>query len=191
MGVHTGECDFDGSTYVGLDVHRAARIAAAAHGGQVLLSEATRALVVDGIPPGASVSDLGVHRLKDLTAARTALPAGRGRAAREFPSLRTVDARPGNLPTRLTGLVGRSDRGRAGPRPGPPITGCVTLTGPGGIGKTRLALQVAAELLDDFADGVCFVDLSRRSATRASSPRPSPQALGARGGRAPRRWPRR
>ena len=159
MGVHTGECVFDGSTYVGLDVHRAARIAAAAHGGQVLLSEATRALVLDGMPPGVSVSDLGVHRLRDLTRPERLYQLTVDGRGQDFPPPRTLDARPGNLPTRLTGLVGRRDQ----------VTQVrdlvrdhrlVTLTGPGGIGKTRLALQVATELLPTFADGAFFVDLS-------------------------------
>jgi predicted ATPase/class 3 adenylate cyclase len=159
MGLHTGECVFDGATYVGLDVHRAARIAAAAHGGQVLLSEATRSLVLDGMPPGASLSDLGVHRLRDLTRPERLYQLTVDGIGRDFPSLRTVDARPGNLPTRLTGLVGRGDQ----------VTQVrdlvrdhrlVTLTGPGGIGKTRLALQVATELMPTFAGGAFFVDVS-------------------------------
>ena len=158
MGVHTGECRLEGARYVGLDVHRAARIAAAAHGGQLLISDATRALVADALPAGASLSDLGVHRLKDLTRPERLYQLDvDGR--REFPALRTVDARPGNLPTRLAGLVGRRDqvsqvRDLVGDHR------LVTLTGPGGIGKTRLALQVAAELTPSFADGAFFVDLS-------------------------------
>ena len=149
MGVHTGEGVLDSSGYVGLDVHRAARIAAAAHGGQVLISEAARALVVDTLPPGTHVQDLGVHRLKGLTRPERLYQLTVGGLVCDFPPLRTLDARPGNLPTRLTGFVGRADQVT---QVGALVRGhrLVTLTGPGGIGKTRLALQVAAELTPDF-----------------------------------------
>ncbi len=159
MGVHTGEGVVDGSGYVGLDVHRAARISAAGHGGQVLVSEATRALVADALPEGASLEDLGVHRLRDLTRSERLYQLTVDGLDHGFPPLRTEDARPGNLPTRLTGFVGRADQvGEV--RELIRENRLVTLTGPGGTGKTRLALHVADGLAPSFADGAFFVDLS-------------------------------
>ena len=159
MGLHTGEAVAGGDNYVGLDVNRAARVAAAAHGGQVLLSDATRSLVRASMPEGVSLRDLGEHRLKDLAEPERlhqlvidGLPA-------EFPPPRTVDARPNNLPLQLTTFVGRHDELRT-------VQDLlsrhrlVTLTGPGGTGKTRLAVQAAAEALGEFRDGAFFVDLS-------------------------------
>lgn len=159
MGLHTGEGVLRGDDYVGLDVHRAARIAGAAHGGQVILSGATRGLVERELPDGAALRDLGEHRLKDIVRPEhlhdlviEGLPA-------EFPPPRTIEARPTNLPLQLTSFVGRQaeiaeirellDRSRL-----------LTLTGAGGTGKTRLALRVAAEAVANFADGAFFVDLS-------------------------------
>jgi predicted ATPase/class 3 adenylate cyclase len=159
MGVHTGEGVLDGARYVGLDVHRAARIAAAAHGGQLLISDATRALVGNALPPGASLHDLGVHRLKGITQPERLYQLTVDGGSRDFPSLRTEEARPGNLPRRLTGFVGRRDQAA---QLGVLVREhrLVTLTGPGGTGKTRLALHVAEELAPAFADGAFFVDLS-------------------------------
>jgi predicted ATPase/class 3 adenylate cyclase len=159
MGVHTGDGVVDGSGYVGLDVHRAARISAAGHGGQVLVSEATRALVADALPVGASLEDLGVHRLRGLTRSERLYQLTVAGLDQGFPPPRTEDARTGNLPTRLTGFVGRTDQVR---EIGELIRDhrLVTLTGPGGTGKTRLALHVAEGLRLTFADGVFFVDLS-------------------------------
>jgi predicted ATPase/class 3 adenylate cyclase len=149
MGVHTGEPLLTAEGYVGIDVHRAARMAAAGHGGQVLVSQSTRDLVA-----ADSLRDLGFHRLKDLTAPERIFQLGAG----EFPALKTLDRT--NLPLAATPLVGRSrelreltDALRDGSR-------LLTVTGAGGSGKTRLALQVAAELADDFADGVFFAALA-------------------------------
>ena len=149
MGLHTGEPLLTEEGYVGIDVHRAARIAAAGHGGQILVSQSTRDLV------GADrVRDLGKHRLKDLTAPERIYQLGDA----AFPPLKTLDRT--NLPITATALVGRereltelTDLLRNG-------TNLVTVTGAGGSGKTRLALQVAAELADDFSDGVFFVPLA-------------------------------
>jgi predicted ATPase len=147
MGLHTGEPVVTNEGYVGIDVHRAARIAAAGHGGQVLLSQATRELVVaDGL------RDLGEHRLKDLSAPEQLYQLGE----REFPPIKTLYQT--NLPIQPTPLVGRKhelEEGRA-------LLGehrLLTLVGPGGTGKTRLALQLAAESTEDFEDGVWWVSL--------------------------------
>jgi predicted ATPase/class 3 adenylate cyclase len=149
MGVHTGEPIATDEGYVGMDVHTAARIAAAAHGGQVVVSERARSLLadVDGLV------DLGLHRLKDLSEPRKLYQAGEG----DFPPLKTLNAT--NLPAQPGPLIGREREVaelqalvRQGVR-------MVTLTGAGGSGKTRLALQVAAELTDDFVDGVFWVPL--------------------------------
>lgn len=158
MGLHTGEglLDADGS-YVGADVHRAARIAAAAHGGQLLLSDTVRALVETALPAGVSLIDLGEHRLKDLRPQRLGQARIDGLPS-AFPALKSLDARPNNLPTQLTSFVGREheldEAARLLAR-----TRLLTLSGPGGTGKTRLSLQLAATVSDDFPDGLWFVAL--------------------------------
>jgi NB-ARC domain len=134
--------------YVGIDVHRAARIAAAGHGGQVLVSQATRNLV-----PAEALRDLGEHRLKDLTAADRIYQLGGG----EFPPLKSLSH--SNLPVQPTPLVGR-ERELAQVLNLVRASRLLTLTGAGGSGKTRLALQAAAEVVDEFADGVWFVSLA-------------------------------
>ena len=158
MGLHSGDgtIDRDGS-YVGHDVHRAARVAGAAHGGQVLVSETTRALASLALPEGVSLRDLGQHRLKDLQPQSLAQLFIDGLPA-DFPAVRSLDVRPNNLPLQLTSFVGRDRELRA-------VTDLVararvlTLTGPGGTGKTRLALQLAAQVSDAFPDGTWFVPL--------------------------------
>ena len=107
MGLHTGEGELDADgAYVGHDVHRAARVGAAGHGGQVLLSEATASLVDGRLPPGLSLRSLGAHRLKDLRPERIAQLVIDGLPA-DFPPIRSLDARPNNLPMELTSFVGR------------------------------------------------------------------------------------
>jgi len=159
MGLHTGDGVLSGSDYVGMDVHRAARIASAAHGGQLIVSEATRALIEHSLPAGAHLRDLGKHRLKDILQPEHLYDVVIDGLPAEFPPPRTLEARPNNLPLQLTSFVGREDqideiRELLGQ------VRLLTLTGPGGTGKTRLALQVAAETMRDFADGAFFVDLS-------------------------------
>jgi len=151
MGIHTGKPLAAPPKYVGMDVHRAARIMAAGHGGQVLLSQATQQLVADGV----ETIDLGEHRLKDLREPVRLYQLGPD----PFPPLRTLELHPTNLPVQPTALVGR-DREVAEVVAQTQAHRVVTLLGPGGTGKTRVALQAAAELLEEFPDGVFFVDLA-------------------------------
>jgi predicted ATPase/class 3 adenylate cyclase len=167
MGVHSGEPVRHQDGYVGMDVHRAARIAAAAHGGQVVLSDATRLLVASRLPAGVSVRDLGLHRLKDLPAPeRIYQLAGPGLEER-FPPLKTLGA-AASLPVPPTVLLGRDgDIGRLRAVLARPGMRLVTLTGAGGIGKTRLAVQVAAGLADEFPDGLWWAGLAPVSRSEA------------------------
>jgi len=159
MGLHTGEAVLGGDDYIGLDVHLAARIAAAGHGGQVLLSETTRALVAHTLPHGVSLRDLGRHRLKDIEHAEHLYDLVIDGLPAEFPAIRTFDARPTNLPPQRTSFIGR--RREAAEVAGLLAkTRLLTLTGPGGTGKSRLALKVAADHRDRFSDGAFFADLS-------------------------------
>ena len=159
IGLHTGEAPLVGDEYIGLDVHRAARVAGAAHGGQVLLSETTRALVEESLPKDLKLKDLGLHRLKDLARSERLYQLVVAGLPADFPPPRTLDARPNNLPEQLTSFVGREAQ-IADIRELLDRTRLVTLTGPGGTGKTRLALQIAAETLTHYRDGAFFVDLS-------------------------------
>jgi predicted ATPase len=148
MGIHTGEPTLMHEGYIGMDVHRAARICAAGHGGQILVSEATQQLL-----DGASLRDVGEHRLKDLGRPIRLFQLG----DEEFPPLLTLNRT--NLPAQPSELVGRARElaellELLGERR------LLTLTGPGGSGKTRLSLQVAAEALERFAGGVFFVPLA-------------------------------
>jgi class 3 adenylate cyclase len=159
MGLHTGAGIVGGDNYLGLDVNRAARIAAAAHGEQILLSDATQSLVERCLPPETRLRGLGQHRLKDLTEPERLYQAVIDGLEQDFPPPRTVNVRPNNLPVQLTNFIGRS-REVARLRELLGVNRLLTLTGTGGTGKTRLALQVAGESLLDFADGVFFVDLA-------------------------------
>ena len=150
IGIHTGEPQATDEGYVGIDVHRAARIAAAAHGGQIVVSETTQKLLA----ADAAVRDLGEHRLKDLTGAEHLYQLGAG----DFPPLRTLDAT--NLPVVSLPLVGREQELEELVALLSNGTRLVTVTGPGGTGKTRLALQVAAELVGTQRDGVFWVPLA-------------------------------
>jgi predicted ATPase/class 3 adenylate cyclase len=159
MGLHTGLGALGAADYVGIDVHRAARIADAAHGGQTILSEPTAVLVERELPAGVRLRDLGKHRLKDLSEPEAIFQAVADGLQSEFPLLRTLDAIPNNLPKQLTSFIGR-DRELALAIQLLEGTRVLTLTGPGGTGKTRLSLQVAAEAADAFSDGVFFVELA-------------------------------
>ena len=134
MGLDTGIGALGADDYVGLDVHRAARIAAAGHGGQVLMSDATRALVAEGLPGGVNVRDLGEHRLKDFERPVRLFQLDIDGLPTEFPALKTLDARGGNLPAQLTSFVGR-DRELSGLIELLRAHRLVTLTGAGGSGR--------------------------------------------------------
>jgi len=159
IGLHTGEAPLMGDEYIGLDVHHAARIAGAAYGGQVLVSEATQALVAGRLPERLLLRDLGLHRLRDLAGTEHLYQLLVEGVPDVFPALRTLDGTPNNLPTQLTSFVGRSEMVARAKRL-VETSRLLTLTGPGGIGKTRLSLQVAAETFDQFPDGVYFIALS-------------------------------
>jgi predicted ATPase/class 3 adenylate cyclase len=159
MGLHTGEGVRGGDNYVGIDVNRAARIAGAAHGGQILLSGSTRALVERALPDGVSLRDLGEHRLKDIAYPEHLYHLVIEGLPSDFPPPRTLDARPNNLPVQVTSFVGREEQ-IAEVRRLLSRTRLLTLTGAGGTGKTRLALQVAAETLTEYRDGAFFADLA-------------------------------
>jgi len=162
MGVHTGEAATTATgDLVGLHVHRAARVGAVAHGGQVLLSETAAALVRDSLPPGAALRDLGAQRLKDLGRPEQIFQLDAAGLRADFPPLRSLGnpALPNNLPAQLSAFIGR-DREMSEVRALVESRRLVTLTGAGGSGKTRLALQVAAELLDGSGDGVWLAELA-------------------------------
>ena len=161
MGLHTGEPQLSSEGYVGLDVHQAERIMCAGHGGQVLLSRPTRDLVAHSLPEGVGLRDLGEHRLQDLQRSSHLYQLGIAGLQASFPPLKTLDISRHNLPVQPTPFLGREQEvtavcdllSREDVR-------LLTLTGPGGTGKTRLGLQVAAELSDLFASGVFFVNLA-------------------------------
>jgi predicted ATPase/class 3 adenylate cyclase len=161
MGVHAGEAEWTADGLVGLDVHRAARIAAVGHGGQVLVSAAAATLAGGGLPPGAGLRDLGWHRLKDLGRPEQVFQLCAAGLQAEFAPLRSLGnpALRNNLPAQLATFIGR-DREIGEVRALAGSARLVTLTGAGGAGKTRLGLQVAAELLDGSGDGVWLVELA-------------------------------
>jgi predicted ATPase/class 3 adenylate cyclase len=161
MGLHSGEAQTRTGDYFGPTVNRAARIMAVGHGGQVLLSAAAAALVIDQLPDGAALLDLGEHRLKDLERPEHVFQLVHPGLARDFPPLATLDRRPNNLPTQASTFVGRdAELTEIRKRLEDETVRLLTLTGPGGTGKTRLALRVAADQIDRFDDGVFLVDLS-------------------------------
>ena len=159
IGLHTGEAHRSGDDYGGFDVNRAARVAAVGHGGQVVLSETTATLVADALPEGTSLRDLGRHVLKDVPRAERLSQLDIAGLPNDFPPLRSSAERLGNLPDRLTSFVGR-DQELADLVELAQDARLVTLTGPGGIGKTSLAIEAARLLEPRFRDGAWFVSLA-------------------------------
>ncbi len=161
MALHTGVAEERDEDYFGPTLNRVARLLSAGHGGQILLSLATRELVRDGLPDDSGLRDLGERRLKDLSSPERVFQITAPGLRSEFPPLKTLDIRRNNLPAQPTPLVGREREleevlallRRSYVR-------LLTFTGPGGTGKTRLGLQAAAELTDEFEDGVFFVALA-------------------------------
>jgi predicted ATPase/class 3 adenylate cyclase len=162
IALHTGSALAAQDDYYGPTLNRVARLMSAGHGGQVLLSSATAALVRDELPAGVECLNLGTHRLRDLAQPETVFQLCAPELQKDFPPLRTLDVRPNNLPIELTSFVGREAELRE-LRELLTNKRLVTVCGPGGIGKTRLALQAAAELLEEFADGVWLVRLAHTS----------------------------
>lgn len=171
IALHTGEATIDAGGYVGLNVHRAARICAVGWGGQILLSQETYALIEYDLPPGVGARNLGEHRLKDLQRREQIFQVLHPELPADFPPLRSLDTLPNNLPHQLTSFIGR-EREMAEVKHLLTTTRLLTLTGPGGCGKTRLALQMAADLLEEFANGVWLVELAA-----VNSPMLVPQAV--------------
>jgi len=163
MGIHTGEVRpasvASGVDYVGWEISRAARIAAAGHGGQVLVSDTTESLVRDGLAPGLTLRELGEHRFKDLVRPQRLFQLVIDGLPDTFPPLRSLDATPNSLPTQTTTFIGRQ-RELAKAADLLKTARLLTLTGPGGSGKTRLALHLAADVLDRYPDGVWLVELA-------------------------------
>jgi predicted ATPase/class 3 adenylate cyclase len=159
MGLHTGQAAERGGDYFGPDVNRVARLMSIGHGGQVLLSGAVRELTQGSLPDGVSLVNLGLRRLKDLTQPEQVWQLTIRDLQAEFPPLNSLDAQPNNLPVLVSSLIGRERdlddvKTLLGKRR------LVTITGSGGVGKTRLALQVGADLIDRYPDGVWFADLA-------------------------------
>lgn len=171
MGLHTGEPTLAAGGYIGLDVHRAARICAVGYGGQTLLSQTTHTLVEYDLPAGVRLQDLGAHRLKDLQRPERIYQLIIPDLPADFPPLQSLDRRAHNLPVQPTPLIGREQiGGSVGALLRRAEVRLLTLTGPGGTGKTRLGLQVTADLLEDFEHGVYFVPLAAiRDATLVAS----------------------
>ena len=159
MGLHTGSADQRDNDYFGPALNRVSRLLAAAHGGQVLLTLAAEELVRDHLPPSITLRDLGERRLRDLNRPERIFQLVAPDLPSEFPLLRSLDTFPNNLPVQLTSFIGREKEMEEVKRL-LGTTHLLTLTGTGGTGKTRLSLQVAADLLDQFSDGVWLVELA-------------------------------
>jgi predicted ATPase/class 3 adenylate cyclase len=161
MALHSGAVEVRDGDYVGPSLNRMARLLSAAHGGQTLLSLPAEQLVRDSLPPDVALRDMGEHRLKDLIRPEHVFQVVVPGLPSEFPPRITLDAHPNNLPVQPTVFIGREkELAAVCSLLRDTNTRLVTLTGPGGTGKTRLALQAGAEVLNEFRDGVWFVDLA-------------------------------
>lgn len=158
IAIHTGEVELRGEDYFGQTPNRCGRLRAAAHGGQTILSESTKQLIEDSLPPGASLKPLGLHRFKDLLQPEKIYQLDFEGSPGSFPELRSLSPAKHNLPIQLTSFVGREEEIRA-IRAELENKRLVTLIGAGGSGKTRLSQQIAAEAIDQFPDGAWFVGL--------------------------------
>jgi len=158
-GIHVGAAQSRDNDFFGTTVNRAARIMSAAHGGQVLLSQAVVDLVRGRLPQAVSLRDLGLVHLRDLARPERLYQVLHPALQQDFPALRSLEATPNNLPQQATSFVGR-ERELEDAREALRRTRLLTLFGAGGIGKTRLSLQLAAEVLDDYPDGVWLVELA-------------------------------
>ena len=159
MALHTGVCAERDGDYYGPTVNRVARLLSIAHGQQILVSSSTAALLSDALDGATALRELGAYRLKDLSQPERTFQVLAEGLRSEFPALTSLDSRPNNLPSQISSFIGRKSeldnltRLIAERR-------LLTLTGPGGIGKTRLAVQLAADVIDRYKDGVWFVDLT-------------------------------
>jgi len=158
-GLHAGEAERRNNDFFGSTVNRAARIMSAAHGGQILLSQAVVGAISERLPEGVTLRDLGAVRLRDLGSPERVYQVVHPDLRQSFPALRSLEATPNNLPQQVTSFVGR-ERGLAEVKNLLAASPLLTLLGMGGLGKTRLSLQVAADVLDDYPDGVWFVELA-------------------------------
>ena len=159
VGLHTGYADERDADYFGPAVNRVMRLMSIGHGEQILMSAATHALVQHDVPRGVSFADLGVHRLKDLAQPERVWQLVLDELRRDFPPLRSLDTLPNNLPMQVTSFRGR-ERDLEGLKENLAEHRLITLMGAGGVGKTRLATQLGAEVLDQFSDGVWVADLA-------------------------------
>jgi predicted ATPase/class 3 adenylate cyclase len=159
MGIHTGEPLSAQTGYVGIDVHRAARICAAGHGGQILVSQAARGLIGTGMPGDVGLTDLGLYHLRGIEGPERLFQVVAPGLETDFPPVRSLDTTPNNLPRQLSSFVGRAREIEDAEVRLTDAT-MLTLTGPGGVGKTRLALEIAAHLVSSFPDGVWLVELA-------------------------------
>jgi predicted ATPase/class 3 adenylate cyclase len=161
MALHTGAAELRDGDYFGATLNRTARLMAAGHGGQILLSLATEELVRDHLPENTALRDLGERRLKDLIRPEHVYQVIAPGLPANFPPLRTLDARPNNLPAQATPFIGRDSELRSvKEKLSSPNMRLLTLSGVGGTGKTRLALHAAADMVDEFEHGVFFVPLA-------------------------------
>jgi predicted ATPase/class 3 adenylate cyclase/Tfp pilus assembly protein PilF len=163
IAIHSGPAELRAGDYYGLTVNRCARLRAAAHGGQVLLSSSARELVSDDLPEGATLKDLGSHRLKDLSRPERIFQLLHSSLEYEFAPLACLDPERHNLPIQLTSFIGREDE-MAVVRKLLSSSRLVTLCGTGGVGKTRLGLQVVSDVSGDYADGAWLVELGALAA---------------------------
>src|SRR5215469_10446389 len=159
MALHSGSTDERDGDYFGPTVNRVARLLSAAHGGQVIISGSTASLLRGEMPEQTALLDLGSHRLKDLVEPEHVWQLSVETLQSEFPALRSLDARPNNIPVQRTSFVGRK-QDIADVTKLLEHHRLVTVVGSGGVGKTRLALHVGGEVLDHYPDGVWFVDLA-------------------------------